>query len=126
MVAQRRFGPLVWLVFAAIALVAARLFQVQVLEHEIWAREASSLVRTSRIVASHRGRFLDRNGRELVRDEDCYEIEFKYREFRRGHPIGHAALFEFDDFVVILPGVPVHEGLADQVKEGAGVAVVAG
>jgi cell division protein FtsI/penicillin-binding protein 2 len=90
-VAQRRFGPLIVLVFIGFVVLIARTFQVQVLEHEVWAQQASSLTRSSKILPSHRGRFLDREGRELVRDEDVYQIEFRYRDFRRGHPLGIVA-----------------------------------
>ncbi len=91
MVAQRRFGPLIGIVFAGLGVLCVRLFQVQVVEHEVWAQQAAGLVRSSRVLPSHRGSILDRNGVVLVRDEDTYKIEFKYRDFRRGHPLGMLA-----------------------------------
>jgi len=90
-VAQRRFGPVIAVLFVGLAIVVARLFQVQVLEHEVWAQQAAGLVRSSKVLPSHRGSLLDRNGRVLVRDEDLYQIEFRYRDFRRGHPLGMLA-----------------------------------
>jgi len=90
-VAQRRFGPLIVIVFIGFVVLIARTFQVQVLEHDVWAQQASSLTRSSKILPSHRGSFLDREGRELVHDEDVYQIEFRYRDFRRGHPLGIVA-----------------------------------
>lgn len=91
MVAQRRFGPLVVLLAAGFSVLAARLFQIQVVEHGVWAGEAQRLVRSSRVLPYHRGVIVDRRGRELVRDEDEYALEFRYRDFRRGHPIGLVA-----------------------------------
>ncbi len=91
MVAQRRFGPLVAVVFAGLAVLLVRLAQIQIAEHEVWGAQAASLLRSSKVVPYHRGRILARDGRELVRDEDVYEVEFCYREFRRGHPIAQVA-----------------------------------
>ena len=91
MVAERRFAPIIALVFAGLAILLARLFQVQIVEHETWAREAQNLVRSGKSVPYHRGRILDREGRVLVKDEDIYQIEFSYRDFRRGHPLGEIA-----------------------------------
>lgn len=91
MVAQRRFGPLLLIVFAGLALLLARSFQIQVFERSVWAGQAASLLRSSKVVPYHRGAILDRNGRPLVQDDDAYEVEFCYRDFRRGHPIGAVA-----------------------------------
>ncbi len=91
MVAQRRFGPLVAVVFAGLAVLLVRLAQIQIAEHEVWGAQAASLLRSSKVVPYHRGRILARDGRELVRDEDVYQVEFCYREFRRGHPIAQVA-----------------------------------
>ncbi|MDP6955065.1 MAG: penicillin-binding transpeptidase domain-containing protein, partial [Planctomycetota bacterium] len=69
--------------------LSVRLFQVQVLEHEVWAREATNLVRSGEILPFRRGRILDRTAtRELVRDEETYRLEFVWRDFRREHPLG--------------------------------------
>jgi len=83
-VAQRRFAPLVALVFLATAVLVARLFQIQVLEHEVWAVQAASLLRSSEVLPYHRGKLLDREGRVIAQDEDAWGVEFRYREFRRG------------------------------------------
>ncbi len=91
MVAQRRLQPLGIVVVLGLGVLAARLFQVQVVEHEVWAAQAESFRSSSRLVPYHRGRFLDREGRVLVADEDVASLEFVYRDFRRGHPLGLAA-----------------------------------
>jgi penicillin-binding protein 2 len=91
MVAERRFAPIIALLFVGLAVLLSRLFQVQILEHETWAREAQNLVRSAKVVPYHRGRILDREGRVIVKDDDVYDIEFCYRDFRRGHPLGEVA-----------------------------------
>lgn len=91
MVAGRRFGPLVVLVVLGLGALVARLFQVQIGEHEVWAREAANLTRSEETIPYLRGRILDRNGQELVRDEEAYAVRFVYREFRRHHPLGQVA-----------------------------------
>ncbi len=88
MVAQRRFGPLIVAVFLALFVLVARLFQVQILERNVWAQQAESLVRSSKVLPGERGKILDRDGNVLVRDELAYQIELRYRDFRRGHPLG--------------------------------------
>jgi cell division protein FtsI/penicillin-binding protein 2 len=90
-VGSRRFRPLILCVLGLTALVFARLFQLQVLEHEVWAREAVNLVRSSAVIPYRRGSIVDRLGRPLVTDEDVYRVEFRYRDFRRGHPLGQVA-----------------------------------
>ncbi len=91
MVAQRRLQPLGIALVLGLGVVAARLFQVQVLQHSVWAEQAQGFRTSSSVVPFHRGRFLDREGRVLVADEDVASLEFVYRDFRRGHPLGLAA-----------------------------------
>ncbi len=91
MVAHRRFGPLVAVVALVWAALVARLYQVQIGEHEVWAREAANLVRSARTIPYLRGEIRDRNGEVIVRDEEAYAVRFVYREFRRHHPLGQVA-----------------------------------
>lgn len=91
MVGGRRFGPLMAVMVLGLFLLWTRLFQVQVVEHEVWAREAANLVRSASLLPYERGRILDRAGRVLAYDSPYYRLEFDYREFRRGHPLGQVA-----------------------------------
>ncbi len=91
MVAQRRVGPLLVALALALLLVLARGFQVQVLQHGIWAGEAADMLRSSEVLPYHRGRLLDRHGAVLAQDEDRRRLELVYREFRRGNPIAEMA-----------------------------------
>lgn len=88
---MRRFAPLMVASALGLALLLARMFQVQILEHETWAREAANLVRTWTFDPYRRGSIYDREGRLLVHDEDVYELDFIWRNFRRGHPLGQVA-----------------------------------
>ncbi len=87
----RRMLPLIVCVMLAIIGLVFRLYQVQVEEHEIWARESFNLTRTARTIPYLRGRILDRNGDPFVQDEEAYAVRFIYREFRRHHPLGQVA-----------------------------------
>ena len=88
---ERRFGPLIVAVVIAFFGLVVRLFQVQILEYEVWAAEAVNLVRKATIEPHERGRIFDRKGRVIARDEPVYELEFIWRDFRRGHPLGQVA-----------------------------------
>lgn len=87
----RRFGPLIGIVLVATVVVLARLYDVQVREHSVWANEAAGLMRSARVEPHRRGTIRDRNGRVLVRDEEVYELDFVWRDFRREHPLGIVA-----------------------------------
>ncbi len=86
--ANSRFLHLITFVLLGTACLVLRLYQVQVGQHAIWADQAANLVRSGEIVPFERGRLVDRRGRTLVRDEKLYRIDFVYRDFRRGHPLG--------------------------------------
>ncbi|MCA9000697.1 MAG: hypothetical protein KDB61_02155 [Planctomycetes bacterium] len=85
----RRFAFPMAAVLLALLFLLTRLYEVSVEEHNIWAREAASLERSAHRVPYRRGRILDRNGRVWVTDQASYEIEFVWRDFRRGHPLGN-------------------------------------
>ena len=89
---MRRFGPLLAVLAIAILTLLARLWDVQVVQHEIWATESANLVRSHAVEPYVRGAIKDRNGKVLVQDEKVYELEFIWRDFRRGHPLGQVAM----------------------------------
>ena len=88
---RSRLLPLLALFSLLAAALVARLFQVQLLEHELWAFEASRLVLHGREEPYRRGRILDVAGRVLARDEEGRAVDLVYRDFRRGHPLGQVA-----------------------------------
>jgi penicillin-binding protein 2 len=87
-VVQRRVTPLIVLVVVGLGVLVARLFQIQVLEHRVWAGEAANLVRSGLVVPFERGAILDAKGRELAHDRRAFGVEFCYRDFRRSNPLG--------------------------------------
>ena len=91
MVNLRRCGPLIGGIGLTAAVLVARLYEVQVRQHETWAREAVNLARSWEVMPYQRGAILDREGRRLAQDERVYELEFVWREFRRGHGLGQVA-----------------------------------
>lgn len=88
MVASRRFGPLIGAVVLGLIVLAMRMYQVQVDEHQVWAEEAINLTRNAKVLPYLRGKITDRHGETLVEDELGYVVEFVYRQFRRDHPLG--------------------------------------
>jgi cell division protein FtsI/penicillin-binding protein 2 len=91
MVTSRRFLPLILIVIGGMLGLMVRLYQVQVVEHKVWAKEAANLVRESRTIPYLRGKILDRSGQVLVQDEGAFAVRFIYRKFRRDHPLGQVA-----------------------------------
>ncbi|MBL6719789.1 MAG: hypothetical protein ISQ08_00095 [Planctomycetes bacterium] len=87
----RRFGALLAVLGVALAALIVRLYEVQVGEHEVWAREALGLVRESAVIPARRGAIVDRRGRVLVEDEEDYVLDFVWRDFRREQPLGAVA-----------------------------------
>jgi len=87
----RRFVPLMVAFAIALAALVVRLYEVQVGEHGVWAREALGLVRESSVLPARRGPIVDRNGIVVVEDEEDYVLDFVWREFRREHPVGAVA-----------------------------------
>lgn len=85
----RRFAIPMGLVLLALLFLLTRVYEVSVDEHSIWAREAASLERGAHLLPYRRGRILDRSGNVWVNDQVRYEVEFVWRNFRRGHPLGN-------------------------------------
>jgi cell division protein FtsI/penicillin-binding protein 2 len=87
-VGNRRTNSLIlWLLFGTLGIVA-RLAQVQLAEHAVWAEEARRLERSGEVLPYRRGAIRDARGRVLVADRSVYRLELDYRDFRRAHPLG--------------------------------------
>lgn len=69
---------LIMLAFAG-AVIAARLFDMQVVHADDYEEQAEDALRLPvKVLPAIRGRILDRTGRELVSDEPCWEIQVHY------------------------------------------------
>lgn len=88
----RRFVPPLAVLGVAVAVLLARLWDIQMVQHEIWSTEAVNLVRSYGVEPYVRGALRDRQGRLITRDEEVYSLEFVWRDFRRGHPLGQVAM----------------------------------
>ena len=88
---MRRFGPLLVVLALAVLALLARLWDVQVVQHDVWVAESVNLVRSQSIEPYVRGAIRDRHGRLIAHDEELYTLDFVWREFRRGHPLGQVA-----------------------------------
>ncbi len=88
----RRFVPPLVVLGVSVAVLLARLWDIQIVQHEVWSTEAVNLVRSYGVEPYVRGALLDRNERVIARDEEVYSLEFVWREFRRGHPLGQVAM----------------------------------
>jgi cell division protein FtsI/penicillin-binding protein 2 len=76
-------------VFAALMLLlAARLVQLQWLQHDEWRLAALESRTAATDIAYRRGRLLDRDGVVLAEDRTVYDLLWQYRDFRREHPAG--------------------------------------
>jgi cell division protein FtsI/penicillin-binding protein 2 len=91
MIGQRRTGVLIAIVGLLTALCCARLAQIQVLQHDVWAEEAAGQVRSGVLVPAQRGALATSDGRVLVSDQPTYTVALAYRAWRRGHPLGQVA-----------------------------------
>lgn len=94
-----------------IAVLVARLFQLQILEHDQWTETARNSRTGKYSIPFQRGRILDRNGVILAVDRQAYDLFFRYRDFRRGFIA--AQLFE----ALRLVGYKT-DGLVDCLKRG--------
>jgi len=90
-VSRSRLRSLLCLLALLGLVLVARLFQVQVREHALWAREAARLVYKGNEKPYRRGRILDARGQVLAQDEERRSVALNYRKFRREHPLGEVA-----------------------------------
>ncbi|MAW61249.1 MAG: hypothetical protein CMJ94_10490 [Planctomycetes bacterium] len=97
---KRRLRHLILVLAAVQVILAARMFQLQVVEHEEWAERARRSRLEKRTIPAERGRILDRAGVVLAEDRRSFDLMLEYRAFRRGQPV--AQLFE----LCLLLGIP--------------------
>lgn len=89
---KRRLQHLVFALVFVQGILAARMFQLQVVQHEEWAERARRSRLEKRTIPATRGRILDRDGVVLAEDRRAYDLMLEYRSFRRGQAVGQ--LFE--------------------------------
>lgn len=85
---SRRLAQVVSVFAALMLLLAARLVQLQWLQHDTWRLAALESRTAASDIAYRRGRLLDRQGLVLAEDRTIYDLLWQYRDFRREHPAG--------------------------------------
>jgi cell division protein FtsI/penicillin-binding protein 2 len=88
---NERTSRLFALVALSFALIAGRLAVVQLGQHEVWAEQAARLVHRGIVVPYERGEIRFAGGEVAARDVEAYQLAFRYRPFRREHPLGQVA-----------------------------------
>ncbi|HKE00801.1 MAG TPA: penicillin-binding transpeptidase domain-containing protein [Planctomycetota bacterium] len=73
------------------AVLAIRLFDLQVLSADRWEAESRELLERRYVLPFRRGAILDRLGTPIAYDVDSYAIDLDGTAFRRGHPLALAA-----------------------------------
>jgi penicillin-binding protein 2 len=76
---ERRVKIFLMILAAGMVVLLARAMQVQVLERSTWANAAVQLMSDEELIATTRGRLLDRKGRELAVDRPCIDACVDYR-----------------------------------------------
>ena len=90
---SKKITRLVHIALMLVFVLVLRLFQLQFLESEYWERQAISSRLEKDTIPFKRGGIFFRDGQVAAEDKVVYDLNFRYRDFRRGHPVGqlHAA-----------------------------------
>lgn len=76
---KRRMIILMVVVGTTLSVVAARLFQLQIVGGEDYRREAAASIRSVQLLPTRRGEIVDRHGRILALDRPCFVLRLDYR-----------------------------------------------
>lgn len=77
-----RMTFVMWLLLAAFGVVGWRLYQVQVVDHTLWASRGEDLVKQKRVLPAMRGPIRDRNGELLAHDKLVHDVWVNLRHLR--------------------------------------------
>ena len=108
---KRRLRHLILVLAAVQVILAARMFQLQVVQHDEWAERARRSRLEKRTIPAERGRILDVDGVVLAEDRRSFDLMLEYRSFRRGQAV--AQIFE----LCLLLGIPCG-GLDEAAERG--------
>lgn len=86
-----RILPLILIMATGCVVLLLRLYQVQVQEHETWARQALGLTYSGQELPYKRGSIRDTHGNVLARSKSSNHVALLYRDFRREHYLGQLA-----------------------------------
>jgi len=85
---EKRIIRLAVVFMMLVGVLLGRLFQIQVVEHDEWVKEARRSRSHVRSIPFKRGAIFDVRGRSLAEDRRSADLMFEYRAFRRSHPAG--------------------------------------
>ncbi len=76
---ENRLKIILLLLTFALAIIVARLFDMQVIHGEAYQLEAEeALLLPTKVIPAVRGRILDRSGEELASEEPCWDVQVHY------------------------------------------------
>lgn len=76
---ERRLKILLFILLVACGALAIRAAQIQLLQHDLWRRQATEIMKRAEFIETTRGTILDRNGVPLVDDAPCVDACVDYR-----------------------------------------------
>ena len=71
-----------WVLLAAFGVLGWRLYEVQIVHHELWAARGEDMVRQKRILPAMRGPIRDSNGELLAHDKLVHDVWINVRHLR--------------------------------------------
>lgn len=85
---RERIWRLALVFVAAAVVVLLGLFQLAVVDHDVWLERSYRNRWAFKDVPTRRGGIVDRNGVPLAWDAPGFDLELTYHQFRREHPVG--------------------------------------
>ncbi len=76
---ERRLKVLLFILLLACAALAIRAFQIQLLQRDLWRKQATELMKRGEFIETTRGTIFDRNGVPLVDDAPCVDACVDFR-----------------------------------------------
>jgi penicillin-binding protein 2 len=88
---QQRITVVFFVLLAGLGMVELRLLRLQLLQHDLWARESRRSTMQFDTLPFERGWILDRHGEPLAMTEEVRDVIFRFRDWRRGAALGQSA-----------------------------------
>jgi len=76
---ERRLKILLFILLVASAALAIRAGQIQIIQHNLWRRQATEIMKRGEFIETTRGSILDRRGQTLACDAPCIDACVDYR-----------------------------------------------
>src|SRR5208337_5280585 len=76
---ERRLKILLFILLVASAALAIRAAQIQIVQHNLWRKQATEIMKRGEFIETTRGSILDRHGQTLACDAPCVDACVDYR-----------------------------------------------